>query len=78
MQHTFSHFVYSTLKNVQSIVTLAFGNNCYCRFDYNCLVAVGENGSGKSSILYGEYLLVILTAEVLKCNITGLYLFPHI
>jgi len=63
---------------VQSIVTLAFGNNCYCCFDCNCPVAVGENGSGKSNILYGEYLLVILTAEVLKSNIAGLYLFSHI
>jgi len=78
MEHTFSHLVYSTLKNVQSIVTLAFGNNCYCCFDCNCLVAVGENGSGKSNILYGEYLLVILTAEALKCNITSPCLFPHV
>lgn len=26
MEHTFSHLVYSTLKNVQSIVTLVFGS----------------------------------------------------
>jgi hypothetical protein len=46
--------------------------------DCNCLVAVGENGSGKSNIHYGEYVLVILTMKVLKCNIKGSYLFPHI
>jgi hypothetical protein len=61
-----------------SIVTLVFGNNCYCCYDCNYLVAVGENGSGKSNILYGEYLLVSLTAKVLKCSIMGSYLFPFI